>query len=454
MLGITQIEKRGIPGVLFVAQSFVRDAQASARAFGLNDVALAVMPTPGTNKPEDTLRQMAADAIEQVITGLTRPVARKIGAAAAKPSEILSYGGGDLLDALEAMNRAYLAEGWSDGLPLVPATQPAVAKMLAGTALPRDHAIGLLEPGFGIATIEKLAINAVMAGCRPEHFPVLITSVQCFCDAKAMMRSVAVSTAPNAPLALINGPIAKEININSKCCALGPGAASYANTVIGRALRLILMNVGYCYPGSGDMDTIGSPTKYGMCVAENEEDSPWPAFHTERGFDRNQSTVTIHWNYGLVDVLDFWSTSAEGVIEKYSRLPGAREGGAFTWLGGHHVDANTRVTVREHNMILMGPEHARLFARQGWDKNRVREELHKRARIPFGVFNSDPIKFKAAHPELLWMMDHPDLPVPVLEAPECYEIAVVGADVGRGIFIWGKHEPVIRAIDPAIMPAR
>jgi hypothetical protein len=443
-----ELEKRGIPTVSWTAERFIDDAQASALAFGLTTIPIAIIPVPCTNEPADRIRQMAADSIDQVIDGLTKPVSPKVTKVAARPSKVLKFQAEDLLEAFEKMNKSFLDEGWSDGFPLVPPTSQAVEHMLSGTSFSREKVICLLEPGNGIATVEKIAINAVMAGCRPEHLPVVITAVQCLSDPKTMLRNMAVSTGPHAPLIIVNGPIAKEININAKACALGPGSISYANTVIGRSLRLIMMNVGHCYPGILDMDTIGSPTKYSMCVAENEDDNPWEPFHVERGYDKDTSTVTVHFNYGVCDLLDIWSTTPEGLMERYSSSPiNIGHVGAGLWLIGRRSDPRYHVQAKDHDFILMCPDHARIFANHNWDKDKIRQTLYEQALAPFKVLFKDMKLVKAAHPELMWLKDHPDLMLPVLETPDCFEIAVVGADVGRSIFFWGANEPVTKPIE-------
>ncbi len=444
---MVEMEKRGVPTVAWTAERFIHDAQASARAFGLSRIARAVMPAPATNEPADRIRQMAVDSIDQVIDGLTKPALPEAGMVAAKPSEVLKFQAEDLLEAFEKMNTSFLDEGWSDGFPLMAPTPRAVEHMLSGTSFDREKVICLLEPAFGIATVEKIAINAVMAGCRAEHLPVVITAVQCLADPKMILRNMAVSTGPHAPLIIVNGPIAKELNINAKCCALGPGSASYANTVIGRSLRLIMMNVGHCYPGVLDMDTIGSPTKYSMCVAENEDDNPWQPFHVERGYDKDMSTVTVHFSYGLCDLEDFHSTTPEGLIERYATAPTyLGHLGAGLWLGGRRSDPRYHVDVKDHDLILLCPDHARIFANHGWDKDKIRQAIHEHALSPFRLLHRDMKMVKAAHPELMWLKDHPDLMLPALETPDCYDIVVVGADVGRGLFFWGAGEPVTKPV--------
>ena len=443
-----ELEKLGRPTVGWTDQRFIRDAQTSAMAFGLHDIALAVMPIPATNEPAEKIHQMAADSISQVIDGLTKPLLPEVDKVALKPSEVLKFTAEDFLEASSNMNSSFLDEGWSDGFPLVSPTPKFVDHMLSGTSRDREEIICLLEPGFGIATVEKIAINAVMAGCRPEHLPLIITAVQCLTDPKMMLRIMAMSTGPHAPLLLVNGPIAKKLKINSKGCALGPGSISYANTVIGRSIRLIMMNVGHCYPGISDMDTQGSPAKYSMCVAENEEDSPWDPFHVEQGYDKDVSTLTIHFSYGHSDVVDFHSTTPEELIKRYSSPPAnAGHIAAGMWLVGHRTDPRYHVQAQERDFILMGPDHARLFARNNWSKDKVRQTIYDNAKLPFGLMCRDLRLLKASHPELEWLKDYPDLMLPVMETPDCYEIAIVGADVGRSLFFWGGCEPITKPIE-------
>jgi hypothetical protein len=389
---------------------------------------------------------MAADSIDQVVAGLTKALVFEEGPAA-RLQEVLFFQADDPLYAFREINQSFLDEGWSDGFPLIPPTPEMVEEMLSGTTFDREKVIGILEPGNGVATVEKIAVNSVMAGCLPIHLPVVIAAVQCLADPKMMLRNVAVSTGPHAPLIIVNGPIAKELNINAKCCALGPGVASHANTVIGRALRLIMMNIGHCYPGVGDMDTIGSPTKYGMCVAENEEDNPWQPFHVERGYGKNSNTVTVHFSYGLCDLEDFHSTTPEALLERYATAPTfLGHVGAGLWLAGRRSDPRHHIEVKDHDLILLCPDHARIFHNHGWDKTRIRQALHKLAVAPFRLLHRDMKLVEAAHPELVWLKDHPELMVPALETPDCYDIVVVGADAGRGLFFWGAGEPVTKPI--------
>src|SRR3989442_5968992 len=198
---MVELERRGIPTCLFTAAAFVHDARSSAQSFGLAGLPLAVVPTPLTNQRPEDIHRMAEAAFDEIVTGLTRPVEAFTGGDRPPIDERLVYEGADLLDAWNRMNGTFLARGWSDGSPLVAPTDRAVDAMLAGTARDRGEIIATLEPGFGIATVEKLAISAVMAGCGPEHLPLLIAAVRCLAEPPLYLPHQAMSTGPPpAPL--------------------------------------------------------------------------------------------------------------------------------------------------------------------------------------------------------------------------------------------------------------
>ncbi|MEE9198164.1 MAG: hypothetical protein V3U26_00040, partial [Dehalococcoidia bacterium] len=363
---------------------------------------------------------------------------------------VLAFEGADLLEAMEAMNRRFLEWKWSDGLPLIPPTPERVEGMLRGTAKAPQDVITRLEPGFGIATVEKIAVNTVMAGCRPEHLPVVIAAVQCLSEPQMYLRNKAMSTGPHAPFILVNGPIAGELGINAKVCALGPGSISYANTVIGRALRLVMMNVGYTYPGVSDMDTIGSPTKYSMCAAENEEESPWEPYHVAQGYAPDDSTVTVHFVYGICELFDFQSQEPEKLVHGFaSAACNLAQVSTGHWLIGRRGDPRYKTEEKEHHFMLVCPEHARLLHQQGWDRRRLAEEMYRRARLPFRdlMLAKEPKAFRTAHPELEWLWDSPDTLLPVVESADCFPVAVVGAAAGRGAFLWGAGGPITKPVE-------
>lgn len=449
---MVELERRGVPTVIYTAAAFGRDAQESARTFGLPGLPLAVIPLPLTNQPPESIRKMVDGCFEEVIAGLTHPVRAPASRpeAAGVLDERLVFEGADLLEASEAMTRRLLEAGWSDGFPLVPPTPRAVEAMLRGTSRARDEVIAILEPGFGRATVEKIAINAVMAGCQPEHLPVLIAAVRCLAEPRMYLRNKAMSTGPHAPLLLISGPKARALGVNSGSCALGPGAVSAVNTALGRAVRLIMMNVGHTYPGVSDMDTIGSPAKYSLCVAENEAESPWEPYHVEKGYAREQSTVTVQFVYGLCELFDFANHRPERLVEVFATAAtNVAQVGTGLWLIGRRSDPRYRTEEKEHNLLLICPEHAQRFAASGWSKADVRAALYRAARMPFRtlMLNKEPKAFATAHPELAWLWEHPDVALPIVETPDCFEIAVVGGAAGRGTYFYGAGGPVTMPIE-------
>lgn len=449
---MVEMEKRGLPTVAWTARHFLRDAQRSAQVFGMSGLPLAVVPTPFTNQAPDRIRQMVDGALEEAVAGLTQPV-RPFGDGAlpkARPSDVLTYDGDDLLDAVEGMTEEFLRQGWSDGLPLVPPTPALLDRMLKGTSLPPNQLVAVLEPGFGLATVEKIAINAAMAGCRPEHMPVLVATVQALADPQIYLRNKAMSTGPHAPILIVNGPIAKELGINAKSCALGPGAVSYANTAIGRAVRLIMMNIGHTYPGVSDMDTIGSPTKYSMCVAENEEESPWMPYHVEHGYSREESTLTVMFVYGICELHDFSNTDPERLCRVFATAAtNVAQVGTGMWLIGRRADPRHGVEEKEHNLMLICPEHADLMAKAGWGKRELKEAMFRVTHMPFEtlMLNKERKGLEVAHPELMHLWDAPDTLLPIVEDPDCFDVVVVGGAAGRGAYFYGAGGPVTRVIE-------
>ncbi|MDP6494647.1 MAG: UGSC family (seleno)protein, partial [Dehalococcoidia bacterium] len=282
------LEKVGLPTVAVVARGFEEDFEASAVAFGFPQLPYVVVPYTMTSRN----REEAAKDVEGVFDGLSRALATqppqpdRSSDGKVLPAERERFEGADLLKGWEEFNRDFLERGLGDGFPLVAPTPQLVEAFLRAVRREPLEVVGYLAPGNGAATVERLAINAAMAGCEPTHLPVLIAAVEAITQTPQSVfpvRSIAMSTGPHAMMLLVNGPIVKELGINSGLCTLGPGKPGQVNTALGRALRLILMNVGHSYPGEGDMDTIGSPLKYSMCIGENEEENPWEPFHVERG---------------------------------------------------------------------------------------------------------------------------------------------------------------------------
>ena len=447
---MVELERRGVPTVFFTARTFVHDAQRSAASFGLPGLPIAIVPTPFTNQRPEDIHRMAEQAFDQVRVGLMSEVETPLPVSRPAVQTRLTYHGSDLLAAWDEMNRDFLRRGWGDGFPIVAPTERAVEAMLRGTRRAPGDVIATLEPGFGLATVEKLAVATVMAGGRPEHRPMLIAAVRCLAEPKMYLRNKAMSTGPHAPLVLVNGPKARAAGLNAGLCALGPGAPSASNTALGRALRLIMMNVGHTYVGVSDMDTIGSPLKYSLCCAENEAQSPWEPYHVSRGFARETSTVTVHFAYGMCELHDFKSTTAQNLIDVFATAAtNVAQVGTGLWLVGRRSDPRYKTTEKEHNTLFICPEHAEVFQRDGWGRARVQEALYKAARLPFRtlMLNKERPAMMASHPELAWLEDNPDVAIPVVEDPGCFDLAVVGGAAGRGAYFYGAGEPVTMPVE-------
>ena len=316
----------------------------------------------------------------------------------------------EVADDFEAVQALYLERGWSDGLPIVPPTPERVEAMLASldsSLFTPQQVIAEIPPNWGGATVERLAINAVMAGCRPEYLPIIVAAVEAIGDPAFNFYAIQATTHPCAPLLIINGPIRKELGFNSGSGAYGPGWQP--NATIGRAIRLALLNIGGGYPGVGDMSTQGAPSKYTYCVAENEEENPWQPLHLERGFRPEQNAVTVLAGEPPHNINDHTGRSADDILTIIA--------GAMAVTG-----ANNAYTGGE-TLLALGPEHAATIARDGLSKRDVAEWLHRRARIPLERYTRDTMLERFGH--------IPEEPVPMVNTPEDLAIIVLGGP--------GKH---------------
>ena len=266
----------------------------------------------------------------------------------------------------EAIDELFDEQGWSDGLPVVAPTRERVEGMLAWTDRPPDQSLGVMPPRHGVATVEALAINAVMAGCRPQYFPIVVTAVEAMLDPAFNLFAVQATTHPCSPLTIVNGPAAAEVGVNARYGAFGPGTR--ANATIGRAIRLILLNVGGAVPGVLDRATQGQPSKYSFCIAENEAESPWDPLHVERGYDAWMSTVTVVGAENPHNINDHVSDSAAGILATLAGSMGVMGSNNAYLLGGP--------------VLALGPEHAAIVAADGYDKPAVRRHVFEHARIP------------------------------------------------------------------------
>ncbi|MBI2908131.1 MAG: hypothetical protein HYX92_10825 [Chloroflexi bacterium] len=280
-----------------------------------------------------------------------------------------------LPDSLEAVNDYLYEQCLTDGLPVVPPTAERVQAMLEYTDRDPGDVIADIAPLWAEGTVEKIAIQAVMAGCLPEYFPVVITGVQALADEAFDLYGRQATTNPIAPMALINGPIRHELDVNFGSGALGPGRR--ANATIGRALRLVMLNLGGGTPGVLDMSTMGQPAKYGACIGENEEANPWEPFHVENGFPRETSVLSIIPITGTLNILDTESKSAASLLRTLAGSM-AIQGTNNQFFGG-----------RDWPMLCLCPEHAGMLAADGYSKSDVRQYLWDHATIPLSAYSPE-----------------------------------------------------------------
>ncbi len=259
---------------------------------------------------------------------------------------------------------AYFKRGWTDGLPVVPPTDKTVAGMLAGAGLRGDEVIGEIPGRNTVVVAEKVAINAVMAGCKPEYMPVVVAAVRALCHPDFAYHGPASSTGGSAMVLIVNGPIARRIGVNSGNNAFGQGAR--ANATIGRAVRLVMMNVMQTRPGLLDRATLGTPGKYSFCFAENEDESPWEPLHVERGLRREQSAVTVYASNSLYQVYNQLAAAPEPLLLCFAD--------ALSNLGVPNVRGFNQA------LLVFAGEHTEVLAKSGWSKGDVKRFLVERAR--------------------------------------------------------------------------
>ncbi len=332
-------------------------------------------------------------------------------------------------DHSEAIELFY-ARGWTDGLPVVPPTEERVEAMLSAVNRDPGEVVGILAPRYGKATLEKIAINAVMAGCEPAYFAVVVAAIEAITDEAFNLNGVQVTTHVAAPLLIINGPVRRALKINAGPNCFGQG--NRANATIGRAVRLCMINIGGGVPGLTDESTFGHPGKYTYCTAENEEISPWEPLHVERGFHPEQSTVTVFAAEAPHNVSDHTSRSARGILTTVADT--------MATMG------NNTMYRRGEMAVVIGPEHATTIAADGWHKQDVKAFLYQEARRPVGELTRageyyGDITWQRYWPRWVDRND-PSARIPVVDRPEDLLVMVAGGTAGRFSLVipgWGAH---------------
>jgi cystathionine beta-lyase/cystathionine gamma-synthase len=263
------------------------------------------------------------------------------------------------LGALEDEFEVAFERGWTDGLPVVPATEARVLRMLGGTTRDPGDVVAVVPPDLVDCTVEQVAVNAVLAGCRPEYLPVVLAAVEAACTDEFNMHGLLATTYFSGPVVIVNGPYASEIGMNSGGNVFGQG--NRANATIGRALQLVIRNIGGGRPGGVDRATFGSPGKIAFCFAEREHDSPFEPLAQSRGIESGRSAVTLYAGHGPTAVTDQISRTPESLVRSL----------AAQLLNVSHP----KLAFAMDALLVISPEHGRIFCEAGWDRSRLLGEL-------------------------------------------------------------------------------
>lgn len=351
------MEKRNKPVLVLANKDFVNDARSASSSKDMPSLRVVGIPVPCECSSTTQVEKGIKESMDDIISGLVRPLSPE--EKSPKEREVEESAKTVFKGNLEEVNKFFYKRGWTDGLPIIPPTEAAVTEMLRGTDLPADYVVGEMVPRMGKATVEKIAINAVMAGALPIYMPVLIAAVRALIDSRWDSSVPTVSTGSWAPFWIINGPVRADLRINCSWGAMSPG--DIANAAIGRAMSLITKNIRGVRKGIEDMGCLGNPCKYSMVIGENEEESPWEPLHVEQGFNKNESAITVFfpnsssqmWAYGSDD---------EGILRTviYNLIPGRR--GQFC--------------------LVLTPPHAKILAGSGWTKNDIRAFITEQGRVP------------------------------------------------------------------------
>jgi hypothetical protein len=322
-------------------------------------------------------------------------------------------------DDLWAAQEFFEEKGWSDGLPIIPPTEERVTRMLAAVKRAPQDVIGAVPPRWAQATVEKIAINAVMAGCKPEYMPTLIACVEAITDTKLNLYALQATTGGPAVMIIINGPIRQQLNVNGGANALGEGWR--ANATIGRFVRLIQRNVGGSYPGTTCKATLGWPGKYSICIGENEEASPWEPLHVERGFNADQSTVTAISADASIRASDLDSTKAVGILTNFAQRMEGPSG--------------------PEAIMVICPEHAKIIAGDGLSKIDVKKFVWERAAYRMKDLPDETFHQRVKRRSDLKLTR--DSVIPVTDKPEDILVVVAGGDGSQSqyIHVWGQSTP-------------
>jgi hypothetical protein len=430
-----RMEKHGKPGAPFCVDSLLKQRKRLAEVNGMPTLRIIAIPSIsyfGAEGDPEKMKAVAASVFDATIEALTTPLTEE--ERNPKPF-VYNYGplrfsGVNYTDAVENFQQYCIDNFMGDGLPVIPPTRVAVEWMLTGTSRSRDEEIGVIPPRYGTATIEKIAINAVMAGAKPEFLPVIITALECMTDKNFNFYHITTTGDP-IPIVWINGPIGEEIGMNSGLGYLGRG--NRANSAIGRAVGLSIINIGWRFMDT-DMGVIGRPE--GFCqftFPENEKESPWESFAVERGYRPEDSTVTVNetMQFMLGPGGGMSSQSWEQSLDQLVRMI-ENTGSPLTSV--FFGSAHRRIEIALH------PAFAHQLADAGFTKQTLAEWLHERTSVTWEQLSEEQqktIEYYASQglaPEIKIKDCKPGLVLEAFSDPKHIAILVAGDAAGYTAF--------------------
>lgn len=379
---------------------------------------MSVIPRSVGELKEEEVKQSAREAFRDIVNKLFAPKIESLDVSASSIPRVLELSG-----TWEEVNDHFYEQGWTDGLPIVPPVHEKVEKLVAFARQAPDVVAGIVAPRMGIATVEKIAINAVMAGCEPRYFPIVLASVRAVCSPEFNLLPLQATTNPVTPMIIVNGPVVNQLQLNAGYNVLGQGWRS--NASIGRALRFVLNNIGGALPGKVDKACHGQPGKYSLCIAENEGASPWEPFHVERGFSAEDSTVSVIGVTGTQDIIHYARTSAQKVLDTIIRsIP--REGYKNLYSGGEPL-------------LIFGPEQASILGAGALCKKEVKRIIFEGTKVPVTLFHPETVDFIKRRRPQLFSGGHETKEIPIADREEDIQIVVAGGAGNHTVFMptWG-----------------
>ncbi|MBC7224186.1 MAG: thiol-disulfide oxidoreductase [Anaerolineae bacterium] len=416
------MEKLGIPTVTVATSEFIGLAKSSSESFGAPDQSFVVVPHPMGMIPLEEIRAKADAAFPEILKAATEWTPSRTELPPSKPpypAEVIEFEGTEA-----DVHDLFFKNGWSLGVPIIPPTPERVQEMLKGTSHKPDELIGLLTPRMGGVTVELVAVHGVMAGCKPEHMPVLLAIAEAL--VRPEYRGPTTTTNPTAPLFIVNGPIRDEIGLAYGQGAAGPG--HLANVCLGLAANSLGDVIGGSKPPEPDKTTLGWPgNTIAIVIGENEEANPWGPLHVEKGFKKDENVLTVMLGAEIPsNINDHNSTKGEDLLRVV----------AYEM---RRAGQNSRMMSDSDVLVLFSPEHAATIYNDGWtDKDKIRQFLWENAAIPVQALpggGKDPRYSPEAVSQLLGKPATLETLVPMVKEPARIQIAVAGGA--------GKHSQYV-----------